>query len=36
MVNKIPVGGTIAHAYRFTFGNIFNNFGAIWVPVLLL
>ncbi len=29
---KIPVGGTIAHAYRFTFGNIINNIGAIWIP----
>jgi hypothetical protein len=29
---KIPVGGTIAHAYSFTFGNILNNIGAIWIP----
>jgi len=36
MANKIPVGGTIAHAYRFTFGNIVNNFGAIWLPALIL
>jgi hypothetical protein len=36
MANKIPVGATIARAYGFAFGNIINNLGAIWMPVVLL
>lgn len=36
MAGKIPVGGTVAHAYGFAFGNIVNNLGMIWIPVALL
>jgi len=36
MAHKIPVGGTIAHAYGFAFGNIINNLGAMWIPVVIL
>jgi hypothetical protein len=36
MANKIPVGATIARAYGFAFGNFFTNFGAIWIPQLIL
>ncbi len=36
MTNKIPVGGTIARAYGFAFGNIVSNLGAIWIPVAIL
>ena len=36
MTNKIPVGATIARAYGFAFGNIVNNFGAIWIPAAIL
>ena len=36
LVNKIPVGATIARAYGFSFGNIVNNLGAIWIPVAIL
>src|SRR5665213_2030581 len=36
MAGKIPVGATIEHAYRFAFGNIVNNLGAIWIPAVLL
>ncbi len=36
MAEKIPVGGTIARAYGFAFGNIVNNLGMIWIPVVIL
>lgn len=35
MANKIPVGGTLARAYGFAFGNIVNNLGAIWIVVAI-
>lgn len=35
MTNKIPVGATIAHAYRFFFGNIPALLRATWIPLLL-
>jgi len=34
-MQKIPVGATIAHAYRFFFGNILLVARAIWIPLLL-
>ena len=33
-MNKIPVGATIAHAYRFAFGHVLEVFKAIWLPLL--
>ena len=36
MAHKVPVGGTIAHAYGFAFSNILNNLGAIWIPAVIL
>lgn len=36
MTNKIPVGRTIARGYSFAFGNIINNLGVIWLPVVIL
>jgi hypothetical protein len=36
MTHEVPVGGTIAHAYGFAFGNIVNNLGAVWIPAVLL
>ncbi len=36
MAARIPVGGTIARAYGFAFGNIINNLGVIWIPVAIL
>ena len=36
MAGKVPVGGTLAHAYSFAFGNIVNNLGLIWIPVAIL
>jgi hypothetical protein len=36
MAGKVPVGGTIARAYGFAFGNIVDNLGAIWIPVAIL
>jgi hypothetical protein len=33
-MQKIPVGATIAHAYRFAFGNIPAIVKAIWLPLL--
>jgi hypothetical protein len=36
MAHKVPVGGTITHAYRFAFGNILNNLGAMWIPAVIL
>jgi hypothetical protein len=32
---KIPVGRTIAHAYRFAFGNFLGILRTIWLPLLL-
>jgi hypothetical protein len=34
MKKKIPVGATIAHAYRFVFGNALEVFKAIWLPLV--
>lgn len=34
MKKKIPIGATIAHAYRFVFGNALAVFKAIWLPLL--
>lgn len=34
-MNKIPVGATVAHAYRFFLGNILLVARAIWIPLLL-
>lgn len=34
-MNKIPVGATIAHAYRFFFANFLLVARAIWIPLLL-
>jgi hypothetical protein len=34
-VNKIPVGDTIAHAYKFTFENLGAIIGLIWLPTIL-
>ncbi len=36
MAHKVPVGGTITHAYRFAFGNILNNLGAMWIPAAIM
>lgn len=36
MAARIPVGGMIARAYGFAFGNIVSNLGAIWIPVAVL
>lgn len=33
-MKKIPVGATIAHAYRFAFGHALEMFKAIWLPLL--
>lgn len=33
-MKKIPVGATIAHAYRFAFGHAREIFKAIWLPLL--
>lgn len=33
-MQKIPVGATIAHAYRFAFGQALTVFKAIWLPLL--
>jgi hypothetical protein len=35
MKKKIPVFATVARTYRFAFGNIVNNLGAIWIPTAL-
>ncbi len=32
---KIPVGATIAHAYRFAFGEFLQILGVIWLPFVL-
>jgi hypothetical protein len=34
-VKKIPVGATIAHAYRFAFGQAPTLLRAIWLPLLI-
>jgi hypothetical protein len=36
MAGKIPFGATVARAYSFAFGNIVNNLGMIWIPVVIL
>ena len=33
-MKKIPVGATIAHAYRFAFGQAGTMLRAIWLPLL--
>ncbi len=33
---KIPVGATIAHAYRFAFGGFLNILSIVWLPWLIL
>jgi hypothetical protein len=33
-VNKIPVGATIAYAYKFTFENLGAIIGLIWLPMI--
>jgi hypothetical protein len=35
-MKKIPVGATIAHAYRFAFGDFFRVLGVIWLPWAIL
>jgi hypothetical protein len=35
-MNKIPVGKTIAEAYRFTFVHLERVIGVIWLPAVLL
>jgi hypothetical protein len=35
MMNRIPVGATIAHAYRFAFGSPLKILGAAWIPLML-
>jgi hypothetical protein len=35
-MTKIPVGTTIAHAYRFAFGNFFKILGVMWPSMLLM
>lgn len=35
-MNKIPVGKTIAEAYRFTFAQVERVIGVIWLPILIL
>jgi hypothetical protein len=34
-MNKLPVGRTIADAYRFAFGHLGTIIGLIWVPLVL-
>jgi hypothetical protein len=34
-VNKIPVGDTIAHAYKFTLENLGAIIGLIWLPMVI-
>src|SRR3954468_15539491 len=33
MMKKIPVGATIAHAYRFAFGDFLTLLRHIWLPL---
>ena len=35
-MKKIPVGQTIAEAYRFTFARVEHVIGVIWLPVLIM
>lgn len=35
-MNKIPVGQTIASAYRFTFVGLERIIGVIWLPIIIL
>ena len=35
-MKKIPVGATIAHAYRFAFGDFFRILGVMWLTMTLL
>jgi hypothetical protein len=35
-VTKIPVGATIAHAYRFAFADFFKILGVMWPSMLLM
>lgn len=35
-MKKIPVGRTVAEAYRFTFLGLEHVIGAIWLPVVIL
>ena len=34
-MKKIPVGATIAHAYRFAFGDFLTVLRSIWLPLLV-
>src|SRR5882724_6995967 len=34
-MSKVPVGKSIAHAYEFLFGRIFQIIGTAWLPALL-
>ena len=35
-MNKIPVGATIAQAYRFVFAKFFSLLGIVWLPLVIL
>ncbi len=35
-MKKIPVGATIAHAYRFAFGDFFKILGVMWLPLVIM
>lgn len=35
-MKKIPVGATIAHAYRFALQDFFKIFGIMWLPTLIM
>ena len=35
-MTKIPVGATIAHAYRFAFGNFLALLSIVWLPWLIM
>jgi hypothetical protein len=35
-MNKIPVGATIAHAYRFAFAEFFNLLKLLWLPLIVM
>ncbi len=35
IMEKVPVGGSIAHAYEFLFGRFFQILGTAWLPALL-
>jgi hypothetical protein len=36
IMKKIPVGATIAHAYRFAFGDFFKILGVMWLPLVII